>query len=90
MFLLLLLIMTITWLFFLMSFFKFGGLINCYIIVNTFQGPLILYVCVFNQRHVGYLVRKTCCYKSCFCKCCRAEPEAEWGDEMTAMNTGIY
>ncbi|KAJ3647429.1 hypothetical protein Zmor_019308 [Zophobas morio] len=90
MFLLLLLIMTITWMFFLMSFFKFKGLINCYIVVNAFQGPLILYVCVFNQRHVAYLLRKTCCYKNCFCKCCRAEPEAEWGDEMTAMNTGIY
>nr|AEM43034.1 methuselah-like protein 5 [Tribolium castaneum] len=90
MFFLLLLIMTITWLFFLMSFFKFTGLVNCYIILNAFQGPLILYVCIFNQKHVGYLVRKTCCYENCFCKCCRTEPEPEWGDEMTAMNTGIY
>lgn len=74
----------------MMSFFKFDGLINCYIIVNAFLGPAIFYSCVFNQKHVSYLLRKTCCYKNCFCKCCQPETEAEWGDEMTAMNTGIY
>nr|ANB32482.1 G-protein coupled receptor Mth-like 5-2 protein mRNA [Dastarcus helophoroides] len=87
MFLLLLLIMTVTWLFFLSSFSKYDGLVNCYIIVNAFQGPLILYVCVFNQKHVPYLLRKTCCYANCVCPCCRPEPEVEWGDEMTAMNS---
>ncbi|XP_018324370.1 probable G-protein coupled receptor Mth-like 5 [Agrilus planipennis] len=90
MFLLLFLEMTIAWLFFLLSFSKYDGLVYCYVIVNTFQGPLILYICVFNQRHVSYLIRKTCCYSVCACSCCRPEPECEWGDEMTAMNTGIY
>lgn len=89
MFLLLCIILTILWLFFLLSFSKFDGLVYSYITVNAFEGPLILYVCVFNQKHVSFLLRKTCCYASCACKCCRPEPEYEWGDEMTAMNTGI-
>lgn len=90
MFLLLFLIMTITWLFFLLSFVKFNGLVYSYIIVNTFQAPVFLYVCVINQKHVAFLIRKTCCYANCACSCCRPEPECEWGDEMTAMNSGVY
>lgn len=90
MFLLLLLVMTICWLFFLSSFSKYDGLVNSHIIVNAMLGPLVLYICVFNQKHVSYLIRKTCCYKNCVCSCCRPEPECEWGDEMTAMNTGTY
>ncbi|KAJ8928417.1 hypothetical protein NQ314_019006 [Rhamnusium bicolor] len=89
MFLLLLLVMTFCWLFFLSSFSKYDGLINSHIIMNALQGPLILYTCVFNQKHVSYLIRKTCCYANCICPCCRPEPECEWGDEMTAMNTEL-
>lgn len=87
MFLLLLLVMALCWLFFLSSFSKLEGLVNSHIIVNAFLGPLVLYICVFNQKHVSYLIRKTCCYTNCLCSCCRPEPECEWGDEMTAMNT---
>ncbi|XP_060522858.1 probable G-protein coupled receptor Mth-like 5 [Cylas formicarius] len=87
MFLLLLLTMTLCWLFFLSSFSKYEGLINSHIIVNTFQGPTIFYICVFNQKHVSYLLRKTCCYENCICPCCRPDREQEWGDEMTAMHT---
>ncbi|XP_045460935.1 probable G-protein coupled receptor Mth-like 5 [Harmonia axyridis] len=89
MFLLLLVIKTITWLFFLASFTKYESLVNTYLIVNAFQGPLILYVCIFNQKHVLYLVQKTCCYNTKICSCCRPKTELEWGDEMTAMNTGL-
>ncbi|CAH1186213.1 unnamed protein product [Phyllotreta striolata] len=85
MFILLLLVMTLQWLFFLSSFAKYEGLINAYILINTFQGPLILYVCIFNQKHVAYLLQKTYCYT--MFPCCKPNPEAEWGDEMTAMNT---
>lgn len=85
MFVLLLLVMTLQWLFFLSSFTKYEGLINAHIFINTFQGPLILYVCIFNQKHVAYLIQKTCCYTTC--PCCKPDPETEWGDEMTAMNT---
>lgn len=90
MFLLLFLIMTLTWIFFLMSLSKFDGLVYSYIIINALQAPIVLYICLFNQKHVAYLLRKTCCYKNCFCACCRPDPEIEWGDEMTAMNNGIY
>ncbi|KAK9874048.1 hypothetical protein WA026_002405 [Henosepilachna vigintioctopunctata] len=89
MFLLMLFIMTLNWLFFLASFTKYDSLINTYIIVNALQGPLSVYVCVFDQKHVLYLVQKTCCYNSRVCSCCRPKPELEWGDEMTAMNTGL-
>lgn len=87
MFLLLLLIMTLSWLFFLSSFSKYEGLVNSHIIVNAFLGPVILYICIFNQKHVSYLIRKACCYRNVICQCCRPDPENEWGDEMTAMNT---
>ncbi|KAF7267626.1 G-protein coupled receptor Mth-like 5 [Rhynchophorus ferrugineus] len=90
MFLLLLLVMTICLLFLLSSFSKFEGLINSHIIVNGLQGPLIFYICVLNQKHVSYLLKKTCCYESCICHSCRPEPENDWGDEMTAMNTTPY
>lgn len=90
MFLLLLLTMTLCWLFFLASFSKYDGLINAHIIVNAFQGPIIFYVCILNQKHVAYLIQKTCCYKTGLCPCVKNDPEAEWGDEMTAMNTGNY
>ncbi|XP_057663765.1 probable G-protein coupled receptor Mth-like 5 isoform X1 [Diorhabda carinulata] len=85
MFVLLLMVMVLQWLFFLSSFSKYEGLVNAYIFINTFEGPLLLYVCIFNQRHVAYLIQKTCCYTTC--PCCIRNPEVEWGDEMTAMNT---
>lgn len=90
MFLLLFLVMTLTWLFFLLSFTRFEGLVYCYIVINALQAPLFLYICVANQAHVSYLVKKTCCYTNCACACCKPDPECEWGDEMTAMNTGLY
>ncbi|KAJ8958742.1 hypothetical protein NQ318_016470, partial [Aromia moschata] len=89
MFLLLLMVMTISWIFFLSSFSGYEELINTHIIVNTLKGPLILYICVFNQKHVPYLIRKTCCYNNCIFPCCRPSHEGEWGDEMTAMNTEL-
>uniref|UniRef100_A0A6P7G6G2 Probable G-protein coupled receptor Mth-like 5 n=1 Tax=Diabrotica virgifera virgifera TaxID=50390 RepID=A0A6P7G6G2_DIAVI len=85
MFVLLMLVMTLKWLFFLASFTKYEALVNAHIFVNTFEGPLILYVCIFNQKHIAYLLQKTCCYTTF--PCCKPHPEVEWGDEMTAMNT---
>ncbi|CAG9762604.1 unnamed protein product [Ceutorhynchus assimilis] len=90
MFLLLLLTMSLCWLFFLSSFSKYESLINSHIIVNTFLGPLMFYICVINQKHVSYLLKKACCYVNCICPCCRPEPDNEWGDEMTAMNSDYY
>lgn len=90
MFLLIFIIMSMTWLFMLLSWLNYNALIYLYIVVNALQAPLFLYVCVFNQKHVSFLVRKTCCYVHCPCPCCRPEPELEYGDEMTAMDSGIY
>ncbi|XP_050306136.1 probable G-protein coupled receptor Mth-like 5 isoform X2 [Anthonomus grandis grandis] len=89
MFVLLLLTMTLGWLFFLSSFSKYEGLINSHIVVNALLGPLMFYICVINQKHVSYLLKKTCCYENCFCPCCRPDNGSEWGDEMTAMNTDL-
>ncbi|KAJ8982913.1 hypothetical protein NQ317_004567 [Molorchus minor] len=89
MFLLLLLVMALSWVFFLASFLNYEGLINSHIIVSGFKGPLILYICIFNQKHVLYLIRKSCCYDNCIFPCCRPDTEYEWGDEMTAMNTEL-
>lgn len=88
MFLLLLITMTFSWLFFVASFSKYAGLINVHIISNMFLGPIFVFICIFNQKHVAYLLKKSnvCC---CCCCCCKhdQEREQEFGDEMTAMNS---
>lgn len=89
MFLLVFMIMTMTWLFMLLSWLNFEALVYCYIVVNALQAPLFLYICIFNQKHVLTLVTKTCCVANTgSCRCCKVtpEPELDWGDEMTAMN----
>ncbi|KAH1007750.1 probable G-protein coupled receptor Mth-like 5 [Dendroctonus ponderosae] len=90
MFILLLLIMTLCWLFFLSSFSKYEALINSHILINTLLGPLMIYICVINQAHVSFVLKKSCCYQNCIFPCCRPEPDNEWGDEMTAMNSDYY
>ncbi|XP_072929915.1 probable G-protein coupled receptor Mth-like 5 isoform X2 [Epargyreus clarus] len=77
------LIMTISWLFLLLSWLNFDGLIYAHIIVNLLQAILIFYVCVTRQSHVTFLLRKSCCYAE-------PVPTGEWGDEMTHMNGGNY
>lgn len=77
--------MTLTWVFFLLSFSQYDVLMYCYVIVNALQAFLVLYVCIVNQRHVAFMLRKSCCYANCACH--QPEPEIEWADEMTAMNT---
>ncbi|CAG9134016.1 unnamed protein product [Plutella xylostella] len=82
-FLQLFLILAIWWLFLLLSWLHFDGLVYAYIVVNLFQGVLIFYVCVLRQSHVTFLLRKSCCYAE-------PVPTGEWGDEMTHMNGGPY
>lgn len=89
MFILLFIILTVTWFFYLSSFGQFEALVNCYILVNALQGPIVLYVCVFNQKHVSFLIVKTCCPKR-KCPCCEPDAECHWGDEMTAMNATSF
>ncbi|KAL0869159.1 hypothetical protein ABMA27_007447 [Loxostege sticticalis] len=82
-FLQLFLIMTITWLFLLLSWTNFEGLVYAYIVVNLLQAILVFYVCVVRQSHVTFLLRKSCCYAE-------PVPTNDWGDEMTRMNGGNY
>ncbi|CAK1583624.1 unnamed protein product [Parnassius mnemosyne] len=82
-FLQLFLIMTTAWLFLLLSWLNFDGLIYAHIIVNLLQAILVFYVCVVRQSHVTFLLRKSCCYAE-------PVPTGEWGDEMTHMNGGNY
>lgn len=87
--------MTVSWLFLLLSWLQLDAIFYSYVIVNSLQAPLILYVCIFDQKHVSYLLRKTCCYQDCICPCCRPDQDSsqqpgEWGDEMQAMETGIW
>lgn len=69
-----------------MSFTAFDGLVYCHIAVNALQGPIILYICIINQKHVAYQIKKNCCYINCLCAKYEQEPEYDWGDELTAMN----
>lgn len=83
MFSLMFLVMTISWLFLVLSWTDYDGLIYAHILVNGLQAPLLLYICVLRQKHVMFLLKKSCCYN---------EPPsaADWGDEMTYMNTADY
>ncbi|KAL0122296.1 hypothetical protein PUN28_007202 [Cardiocondyla obscurior] len=77
-------VMSAGWLSLLLSRFKYDALIYCHIVVNLLQALLILYVCVFGQRRVTFLLGKTC-------NCCDSGENTEgfdWGEEMTAINAG--
>lgn len=82
MFMLLFITMSVAWLFLILSWLKFDSLLYVHIFVNALQAPIILYICVLRQKHVTFLLKKTCCYN---------EPvpvttAADWGDELTYMN----
>uniref|UniRef100_A0A182JSW4 G-protein coupled receptors family 2 profile 2 domain-containing protein n=1 Tax=Anopheles christyi TaxID=43041 RepID=A0A182JSW4_9DIPT len=74
--------MSVAWLFLILSWLHFEGLLYMRIIANALQAPCILYICVLRQKHVTFLV------KSCFRD--QAPQTTEWGDEMTYMNGGDY
>ncbi|XP_070072456.1 probable G-protein coupled receptor Mth-like 5 isoform X2 [Drosophila takahashii] len=83
MFSLMLLVMSIAWLFLIMSWLQLEGLLYAHIVVNALQSPLLLYICVLRQRHVTFLLKKTCCYNE--------PPSAnDWGDELHYMNGNDY
>lgn len=78
-----LLVMSIAWLFLIMSWLQMEGLLYAHIVVNALQTPLLLYICVLRQRHVTFLLKKTCCYNE--------PPSAnDWGDELHYMNGNDY
>uniref|UniRef100_A0A182QH03 G-protein coupled receptors family 2 profile 2 domain-containing protein n=1 Tax=Anopheles farauti TaxID=69004 RepID=A0A182QH03_9DIPT len=74
--------MSVAWLFLILSWLHFDGLLYLHIIANALQAPCILYICVLRQKHVTFLV------KSCFRD--QVPQTTEWGDEMTYMNGGDY
>lgn len=77
------LVMTIAWLFFMLTWIQ--SRVLCYINISTniLQALLFLYICVLSQKRVTFHLRKTCCYDNCICTCCRpGEPTpetCEWG-----------
>lgn len=81
MFTLLFVVMTVGWLFLILSWLEYDTLLYAHIVVNAMLAPAIMYVTVFRQKHVTFLLRKTCCYN---------EPVAttDWGDELSYMNGG--
>ncbi|XP_029042173.1 probable G-protein coupled receptor Mth-like 5 [Osmia bicornis bicornis] len=84
MFVFLFIIMSTGWLSLLLSRLNYNALLYCHIVINILQAIFILYVCVFGQRRVTFLLGKTC-------NCCNSEDNIEgldWGEEMTAINAG--
>ncbi|XP_014471007.1 PREDICTED: probable G-protein coupled receptor Mth-like 5 [Dinoponera quadriceps] len=84
MFVFLYVIMSAGWISLLLSQLKYDALVYCHIVVNLSQALLVLYVCVFGQRRVTFLLGKTC-------NCCNYGDTTEgldWGEEMTAINAG--
>lgn len=82
------LIMTIGWLFMLISWLPHNAMYYIYIFSNAIQAPLLLYVSVLSQKRVRFLIRKACCYDKCIIPCFRPDEQEgpEWGEEMMAMN----
>ncbi|XP_026477039.1 probable G-protein coupled receptor Mth-like 5 [Ctenocephalides felis] len=83
-FLFLFIILSIFWMSMLLSWLNFPLLFYTHVIINALHAPAILYVCVLSQKHVTFLLRKSCCYGQ------EAVPQNEWGDEMTHMNGFDY
>ncbi|XP_044010716.1 probable G-protein coupled receptor Mth-like 5 [Aphidius gifuensis] len=85
MFTLLFMIISFGWLSYMISLFDYNYIVYFNIIINLFESFLILYICVFGQKRVTFLLSKTC-------KCCESDvatPEGlDWGEEMTAINAG--
>lgn len=84
MFVFLFAVISVSWFSLLLSRLNYDALIYCHIIVNLLQAILVLYVCVFGQKRVTFLLGKTC-------NCCNSVDNTEgldWGEEMTAINAG--
>lgn len=80
MFSLLLIVLTVSWALELISMMEYEGILYINLLISGIQAPLILYVCVLRQKHVTYLLQKSCCSK-------QPLSAADWGDEMTYINT---
>lgn len=81
MFALLLIVLTVSWVLMLISMIEYDGIFYINLLISGIQAPLLLYICVLRQKHVTYLLQKSCC---------SLQPlsGAEiWGDEMTYINT---
>lgn len=83
MFALLLILFTISWVFSLTSRIEYGGIFYLNLTISAIQAPLVLYICVLRQKHVTYLLQKACCSK-------QPLSGADWGDEMTYINTANH
>lgn len=82
MFSLLLCMLSITWIFSIFSWFENDGMFYMNLTISAIQAPLILYICVLRQKHVTYLLQKSCCSKQPL-----SAADMGWGDEMTYINT---
>lgn len=80
MFALLLILLTISWAFTLISRIDYEGMFYINLTISAIQAPLVLYICVLRQKHVTYLLQKACCSK-------QPLSAVDWGDEMTYINT---
>lgn len=80
MFSLLLCMLTITWILSIFTWFESEGMFYMNLTISAIQAPLVLYICVLRQEHITYLLKKSCCSK-------QPLSAADWGDEMTYINT---
>lgn len=89
-----LIIMTANWFIFILTWLPYDEMFYIHVVMNALQAALMVYVSIVDLKRVRSLVRKACCYEKCMFHCCRPEDgttdPAEWGDELTAMNTNTY
>lgn len=82
MFILMFITMSVAWIFLILSWLHYDFLLYIHIITNAIQAPLLFYFCIIRQKHVGFLLKKTCCYDEPVTR------TTDWndGDELTYMN----
>lgn len=90
-FVLVLLLVTVGWLFTMLSWLRFPALEYAHVAVNAALGPLFVCTCVLDQAHVRRLLGAACCPQPAgrSHRSPHADPydlEDCWGDEMTAIN----
>ena len=85
MFALIFTIMSFGWISLIIAQFRYEVLVYSNIVINFLQALLMLYVCVFGQKRVTFLLGKTC---NCGNNNNESPEGLDWGEEMTAINAG--
>ena len=76
-------VMSVAWIFLILSWLRNDTLLYMHIFVNFLQAPLLLYILVIRQKQVLFLLKKVCCFHQPI----TGNSVVDWGDEeLSYMN----